>query len=145
MQSTKTPRTRPENLLEHWNDSFPRSVLSQTKHCRTPEKVPGTNWCRLSFSLSLASLLFVFRQSSSSSSKMGGNEKREMLRANILEKSYKVPTFLSDYKDWNQRVQWCQRVLLPRCSCLSISDELGNTPYKIYRFSNMCKIWGKWF
>ena len=75
-------RTGSENLLEHWNDSFPRSVLSQTKHCRTPENVPGTNWCRLSFSLSLASLLFVFRYSTNS--QVGRNEKREMLRANVL-------------------------------------------------------------
>ena len=40
---TKTAHMGPENLLEHWNDSFPRSVLSQTEHCRAPENVPGTN------------------------------------------------------------------------------------------------------
>lgn len=35
----KTAHVGPKNLLEHWNDSFPRSVLSQTKYCRTPENV----------------------------------------------------------------------------------------------------------
>lgn len=85
---TKTAHMGPKNLLEHWNDSFPRSVLSQTKHCRVPENVPGTNWCRLSFSLSLASLPFVFR--CGSSSKVGRKEKCS--EPIDLQKSYKVST-----------------------------------------------------
>lgn len=42
-QKDNMSHTVLKDLLAHWSDSFPRSVLSQPEHCRTPENVPGTN------------------------------------------------------------------------------------------------------
>lgn len=52
--------TKTGYLQGHCNDSFAKSGFSHTKQGITPANVPETNWCLLSFSLSLASLFFVF-------------------------------------------------------------------------------------
>jgi len=61
IQSTVSSHTKASNYLrEHCNDSFPRRAFSQAIHGITPEKVPFVKLCLFSFSLSLASLFFVF-------------------------------------------------------------------------------------
>ena len=131
-RSVKTAHVGPKNLLEHWNDSFPRSVLSQTKHCRTPEKVPGTNWCRVSFSLSLASLPFVFRYGSSS--KVGKKQKKRNAQSQPTYRSHtKSLRVLSGLKDCTSR-----DTMMPKCNIyqdevVSVFPMTSKIPHKKYR------------